>query len=150
MWQSRSTTNRTVTLLGRVNIALILVVLIVMVLVFLYLAGIDTRRNATRLKDVQAITTALHQYVAEHNGNLPDGLDSRERQIGMASSGCFLSTAQCSIVQDTDCIDLNSSLRPYLKDLPADPATGSSSLTHYAVRIERGGGFLVIACDYSE
>lgn len=135
---------------GRVNIVLVLGMLLAAGLVVFYLIGIDSRRNSVRLKDVQAITTALHQYTADHGGNLPADLDNRVRQIGTARSGCELDTAQCSIAQSTDCIDLGTSLEPYLKDTPTDPASGSVAYTHYAVRAERGGGFLVIACDYSE
>ncbi len=135
---------------GRVNIILALTILVAFGFLVLYLVGIDSRRNSVRLKDVQVITTALHAYAVEHGGSLPADLDTRVRQIGTAQSGCELDTAQCSIAQSTGCIDLGASLEPYLEDIPADPASGSVAHTHYAVRTERGGGFLVIACDYSE
>ena len=116
----------------------------------IYLSKREIRRNVERLEDIQAITTALHEYAAAHDGAYPVGLDARVRQIGSATAGCEMNTAQCSIGGTNDCIHLAPALSPYLKKMPYDPGSGSSERTHYAVRSEWGGRFLVIACDYSE
>ncbi|MFZ1627163.1 MAG: hypothetical protein WAT81_05170 [Candidatus Moraniibacteriota bacterium] len=116
----------------------------------IYLSKREIRRNAERLEDIQAITIALHQYAALHEEAYPAGLDGCVRQIGSATRDCQISTAQCMISETTDCIDLAPVLSPYLKEMPYDPGSGSSERTHYAVQSERGGGFLVIPCDYSE
>ena len=115
-----------------------------------YLSQRESWRNVERLKDVQAITNALHQYAASHGGDYPAGIDTRAKQIGSATTKCEVRTAQCSISVANDCVDLAPALTPYLKDMPNDPGRGNEEWTRYAVKLERSGGFLVVACDYSE
>lgn len=115
-----------------------------------YFFDIKARRNAERLRDVQTITNALHQYATDHRGAYPPELDANEKQIGSAQSNCQIATPQCSITEGDACVNLGLSLESYLDELPEDPKSGSAEHTHYAVRLERSGGFLVTACDYSE
>ena len=140
---------------GRVNwmiLAIGGVVLISLVAIAFawYFPGREARRNAERLRDVQAITGALQQYAALHAGAYPTGLDAEEKQIGSATTACGVQTAQCSIPETRGCLDLTVALDPFLEAIPVDPGMGSDARTRYAVRSERGGGLLVIPCDYSE
>lgn len=129
----------------------ILAILAVIVIVAVDpVARFENARNARRLSDIQAITSALHQYVIDHRGVFPTGLDTTERQIGTASSGCTLVTSHCSVQGDRDCLDLMGALDPYLHGVPSDPRTGDEALTHYSVRIGRDNALLVEACDLSE
>lgn len=121
-----------------------------MAIAFIY-GRLDAWRNAERLRDVQTITNALHQYAADHGGAYPPGLDGTERQIGRASFGCDLRTSQCSVREGSDCLDLTVSLRPYLRSIPNDPGwAGNAWWTHYTVRKEKQGSFVVSACEYSQ
>lgn len=134
----------------RIKHVLIVGLCALMVIVFVY-SRLDAWRNRERLRDVQTITDAVHQYVADHRGTYPPGLDSTERQIGRASFGCHLRTPQCSIDEGSDCLDLTVSLRPYLWNIPDDPGwAGNAWWTHYAIRKERNGSFIVIPCEYSQ
>lgn len=128
----------------------VFVIGIILVGTFLFLSHRESWRNAERLRDIQAITTALHQYAALHGGVLPAGIDMREKEIGTAADGCGVQTAQCSMPATSACLDITPALAPFLKDMPRDPGGGSEARTRYAVRLERSGSFVVIACDYSE
>ncbi len=124
----------------------------VCVLVFLAVRFVlDAYWNAERLKDVQALTVALRQYAADHSGAYPAGLDAEDRQLGSASFGCEITTSQCMITI-SNCLDLGAALKPYLAEIPADPAKwGKAKVrTRYAATVDRNGGLLVTACDYSK
>ncbi|MFA9262621.1 MAG: type II secretion system protein [Undibacterium sp.] len=103
-------------------------------------------RDARRLSDIQSILSAVHQYVIDNQGTFPAGLDTTERQIGTASSGCNIG-GECSVSGDSDCIDLSSSLERYLKDIPFDPSNGSNAHTHYSVSLNANNIATVTACD---
>lgn len=106
-------------------------------------------RDARRITDIQKVTNALHQYVIDHQGALPPGIDGTQRQIGTATSDCALSTPYCSIQGDHDCIDLSEVLDPYLRDIPSDPGRGNNRRTHYSVRVDRNKALVVEACDFT-
>ncbi|MFZ1654807.1 MAG: hypothetical protein WBO92_05315 [Candidatus Moraniibacteriota bacterium] len=127
-----------------------LVVAGVFVVVFVAVRFIlDAYWNAERLKDVQTITVALRQYAADHDGRYPADLEAEEKQLGSSSIGCEIATPQCS-VSASNCLNLATELKPYLGEIPSDPAKWDDSRTRYTVRVERGGGLLVTACDYSK
>ncbi len=109
----------------------------------------EDARDSRRLADIQSILSAIHQYVIDNQGTYPAGIDTTERQIGSASSGCSLGGA-CEVSGDGDCVDLDSTLERYLKDIPYDPETGSSSLTHYSVERDTNNIVTVKACDSTD
>lgn len=102
-------------------------------------------RDARRLSDIQSILSAVHQYVIDNQGAFPSGLDTTERQIGTASSGCSIS-GECS-VSTGSCVDLSSSLDRYLKDIPYDPSNGSAARSHYSISLNANNIVTVTACD---
>lgn len=110
----------------------------------------EDARNSRRLSDTQAILSALHQYTIDHRGTLPEGLEAREKQIGTAHVGCTLNTNQCHVQGDADCIDLTTTLDPYLHGIPSDPGAGTSDLTHYSVHMGANNAIIVQACDLSK
>lgn len=110
----------------------------------------EEARNSRRLSDIQSITGAVHQYTIDHKGVLPKGLDTTEKQIGTATSGCSLQTNQCAVKGDGDCIDLTEVLDPYLHGVPSDPDTATDTLTHYSIKLGENNAVVVKACDFSE
>lgn len=129
----------------------ILAILAVIVIVAVDpIARFENARDARRLSDVQSITSALHQYVIDHRGVFPEGLDATERQIGTATSGCALTTPHCSVKGEQDCLDLTNALQPYLHGVPSDPKDGDDARTHYSVQVGRDNALLVEACELSE
>lgn len=103
-------------------------------------------RDARRLSDIQSILSAVHQYVIDNQGAFPAGLDTTERQIGTASSSCSIG-GECSVSGDSDCVDLSSTLARYLKDIPYDPSSGSTSRSHYSISLNANNIVTVTACD---
>ncbi len=131
-------------------IGILAILAVIVILAVDPVARFENARDSRRLSDVQAITSALHQYVIDHKGVFPAGLDGTERQIGTATSGCALTTPHCSVKGDQDCLDLSAALDPYLHGVPSDPKTGDDDRTHYSVRVGRDNALLVEACDLSE
>ena len=66
----------------------------------------DTQRRS----DVVAILDAVHQYVIDHKGALPTGIDTTVRSVASGAGNADL----CSSVVPT-----------YIADLPQDPTTGT-------------------------
>lgn len=129
----------------------ILAILAVIVIVAVDpVARFENARDSRRLSDVQSITSALHQYVIDHRGVFPTGLDTTERQIGTATTGCALTTSHCTVKGNQDCLDLTEALQPYLHGVPSDPKLGDEAYTHYSVRVGRDNALLVEACELSE
>ncbi|QQR78607.1 MAG: type II secretion system protein [Candidatus Moraniibacteriota bacterium] len=103
-------------------------------------------RDARRLSDIQSILSAVHQYVIDNQGAFPAGLDTTERQIGTASSGCTIG-GQCAVAGDGDCVDVSTSLERYLKDIPFDPSAGELARSHYSISLNPNNIVTVTACD---
>ncbi len=108
-------------------------------------------REARRLSDVRALSSAAHQYLVDKKGDFPAGIDERERQLGTARSGCAIDNGFCSVAGDGDCVDLGPALRSYLPVIPEDPDTGTAEYTRYTIRREAEGNRIIVkACDSSE
>lgn len=134
-------------------IELLLVIGIIAVLAVVVFVALDPAkrfadaRDARRVTDVETILSAVTQYTIDNKGDVPGNLTTTEKQIGSAISNCGISTGDCSIANDGDCIDLSSALERYLKVIPFDPLDGSTSLTHYSIVRDANGIVTVRACD---
>lgn len=141
---------------GFTLIEILLVIGIIAVLATVVIVALDPAkrfqdaRDSRRLSDIQSILSATQQYIVDNKGILPPGLDMTERQIGTAIGGCTLTTNTCSVSGDGDCIDLSSTLAKYLKSMPSDPASGSSTQTHYSVVADANNLITVKACDSTD
>lgn len=131
-------------------IGILAILAVIVILAVDPVARFENARDSRRLSDVQAITSALHQYVIDHKGVFPAGLDTTERQIGTATADCAVTTPHCSVKGAQDCLDLTSALQPYLHGVPSDPKTGDEAHTRYSVRVGSDNALLVEACDLSE
>jgi type IV pilus assembly protein PilA len=135
---------------GFTLLEILLVIGIIAVLATVVIVSLDpaTRfrnaRDARRLSDIESILSAVHQYIVDNRGALPPGIDTAEKELSTAGSGCSLSTSVCSV---SDCVDLSTPLAKYLKTVPYDPANGSEAHTHYAVQADENGIITVRACD---
>lgn len=99
---------------GFTLIEVLVVIGILAVLLLITLVAINPARqfaqanNTQRNSDVNAVLNAIHQYAADHKGQLPTGITTSDQEI--SSTGADL----CSqLVTD------------YLAALPADPTTGT-------------------------
>lgn len=137
---------------GFTLIEILLVVGLLAVLSVVVLVALDPAqrfqdtRNARRTTDVQNILTAVHEYVNDTKGSFPAGLDTTEKQIGTATSGCAIATGGCNVAGATDCLDLSASLAKYLKSMPIDPGSGTAALTGYSIVRDANNLITIRAC----
>ncbi|MBI1863868.1 type II secretion system protein [Candidatus Woesebacteria bacterium] len=100
-------------------------------------------RDAQRRTDLLAITNAVYQFAAEHNGNLPD--TNADPNINS-----FPSTATC-IGSGPTCFNLGAAgvaestpvgtpiVPTYIAGMPKDPSTGSDANTMYTIYRDANG-----------
>jgi prepilin-type N-terminal cleavage/methylation domain-containing protein len=139
---------------GFTLIELLLVIAIIAILAIIVLVALNPvlrfqqSRGARRSTDVETILSALHLYISDNTGALPTNVTRgmAERQLGTAGTGCAISTAGCAVV-NTACLDLSSSLAPYLKTIPIDPSESSTSgRTGYSIVVDSNGIATIRAC----
>jgi prepilin-type N-terminal cleavage/methylation domain-containing protein len=141
---------------GFTLIEILLVIGIIAVLATVVVVALDpvTRfedaRNSRRLSDIQSILSAVQQYIVDNKGALPSGLDTNEKQLGTASSGCAITTGACEVNGDSDCLDVSGSLAPYLKTIPYDPENGSEETTHYSITVDASNIVTVTSCESTD
>lgn len=140
---------------GFTLIEILLVIGIIAVLATVVIVALDPAkrfadaRNARRLSDIQSILAAVQQYIIDNKGTLPTGIETTEKQIGVAGGGCSISSDYCNV--DTSvCVDLSSELAKYLKSVPYDPGAGSSETTHYSIQANDNNLITVTACDSTD
>ncbi len=136
---------------GFTLVEILLVIGIIAVLATVVIVALDPAkrfedaRNARRLSDIQSILTAVQQYIVDHKGVLPAGIEVTEKQLGTASGGCEVYGSYCN-VSVSSCVDLSSDLAKYLKTLPYDPSAGSSDVTGYSIQMNSDHIVTVTAC----
>ncbi|MFZ3032139.1 MAG: type II secretion system protein, partial [Candidatus Moraniibacteriota bacterium] len=140
---------------GFTLIEILLVIGIIAVLATVVIVSLDpaTRfqnaRDVRRLADIQSVLSAVQQYIVDNRGTLPSGLDTTEKQIGTSATSCALTDGICS-ANTTYCLDLSTTLAPYLKDMPYDPENGSAARTHYTIVVDSNNIVTVRACDSAD
>lgn len=141
---------------GFTLIEILLVIGIIAVLATVVIVALDPAkrfadaRNARRLSDIESILSATQQYIVDNKGELPPGFaDGYERQLGTASTGCELTNGPCS-ANLSYCLDLSASLAKYLKNLPYDPAVGSSERTQYSIQVNENNIITIRSCNSTD
>jgi prepilin-type N-terminal cleavage/methylation domain-containing protein len=140
---------------GFTLIELLIVLTILATLMIVVFAAINPNmrlknaRDAKRVHDIEAILTAVHQYIVDNKGTYPTGLTATEQQLGTNTSCTALSQNGCST--SVGCLDLSGGtlLGKYLKQMPIDPTAGSTygvANTGYSVVQDANGLVTVKAC----
>jgi len=107
------TLEKGLTLIELLLVMAILSILVGTVLVLINPATQFKKANDTkRRNDVGAIINAVHQYMADNNGNVPAGVTSS------------LTNISSNVGEINLCTDL---VPKYIGDIPVDPATGSKN-----------------------
>ena len=104
-------------------------------------------RDAKRIVDMHSLITAIHQYIVDTNGTYPDGVTvgMSETQLGSCTSG---GASFCAGAQDF-CIDISSSVVPYIGSVPRDPLLQSDQdlqFYGYSIRVSEDGVVTVRSC----
>ena len=103
-------------------------------------------RDARRSSDVNSILTAVHEYIVDNGGSVT-GLNMTnnvEYQLGTAASAC--DTVSGCAGMSTACLNLSTTLAPYLKTIPKDPSVGTADKTGYKIVKDTNGIITVAAC----
>ena len=108
-------------------------------------------RNSTRWADVTTIMEGIKRYEFD-NDQYISGIDEDETTVQIIGSNIGpCSSANCAGYQvpSVDCAlsTLQTDLRPYMKDVPQDPKTGTDRNTRYFVNQDEYGLISVGACD---
>lgn len=112
---------------------------------------IQGANNARRSSDVNAILTAIHEYIVDNDGAYPAGLSASGTsisQLGTAATGCDGAVGSCTIAAGQGaCVDLSTPLATYLKSIPKDPKLAAAATEYeYAVTVDTNGIVTVTAC----
>ena len=124
----------------------ILIISILAVTVFVALNPVKRfadARDSRRWTDVDSILTAVHEYIVDNGGTAPAGISTSEQQIGTSATAC--NNTNCNTTA-TACLNLATSLAPYLKSLPTDPKVGTAAITGYKIVKDTNGIVTVSAC----
>src|SRR5579884_3393521 len=135
---------------------LIVIIIIAALAVVVFVAlnpvkRVQDARNARRRSDIEAILTAIHEYMID-NGALPPGLSSSgmvETQIGtggIAAACGDIVTGGCNVKPGTPCVDLSMPLAKYLKSIPVDPLSGTAAETQYSASVSANNIITINAC----
>ncbi|RMD59878.1 type II secretion system protein [Candidatus Parcubacteria bacterium] len=135
-------------------VAIISVLAALAVVAFKPLARFQDSRNAQRWSDVVAIVKALKLYQVDHDGNLPDTVQSLTAglyyQIGEGGNVCNDPCYNPTVVLQTACVDLGILAEEgYIASIPIDPnASGASAdETRYYLANTSSGTLIVGACN---
>lgn len=88
-------------------------------------------RDTQRLSDLRAITDAIYQFAAEHNGDLPD-TDGNDTTSNFPQALTEIGTAGFNLAIAGNAADPTITVVPtYIAAMPTDPSTGDQAGTGY-------------------
>lgn len=131
---------------GFTLIELLVVIGIIAILAAIVLVAVNPGRQFAQARDTQrrsdlyALTNAIYQYAAEHNGNLPDtdGDDAASNFPTVAT--CIGDTAPCyDLGAASNAAGTEPVVPTYIADMPRDPATGTAANTQYTIYVDGNG-----------
>lgn len=132
-------------------IELLIVILILAILSVTVLVSLNPvkrfadARDSKRATDVASILTAVHEYIVDTKGALPAGVTTTEKQLGTSATAC--NTTNCTNPPTAAaCLDLSTTLAPYLKKMPIDPKVGTDAMTGYKIAVDVNGIVTVSSC----
>lgn len=138
---------------GFTLVELIVVIAIITVIAATVFVAVDPAkqlhkaRNSSRWSDVTAILEGIKKHQFEHDGELPPiDADHNSVQI-IGTSGSCSSTCAGYAIAPSCTINLSQVLRPYMKDVPTDPVTGTERTTRYFINMDEYGLITVGSCD---
>ena len=96
---------------GFTLIELLIVIAIIVIIAVIIFVALDpalrfaSARNTTRWQETDSILNAILKFQADHDGDLPAGIDTNLRMIGTATSGCDIACGATSSSSTSTFID---------------------------------------------
>ncbi len=135
---------------GFTLIELLIVIGIIAILALITLVAVNPARlfgqsrNAVRNSNLNEITSAVAQYRAEHEGNLPDTDNNPAVDSFPTALTCIGSGAGCfDLAQAGE--DGVSIVPDYIAEMPMDPQTGTAANTGYSIMLNANGRIVASA-----
>jgi len=119
---------------GFTLVEMLVVVSIIAILAVLVFEALDPlkqfreAKNARRWSQVNSLSTGVYRYIIE-KGTYPSGLDSKNRQLGTAQSGC---NTLCPSAENS-CLDIQKNIEDYVPILPLEINGGSRERTGFMI-----------------
>lgn len=140
---------------GFTLIELIVVIAIITIIAATVFVAVDPARqlhkarNSSRWSDVTSILEGVKKYQFDNDGVLPpiDLDESTVQIIGSNVGGCGGTCGGKPVYSGNCGLDLSGVLRPYMKDLPMDPRTGTERTTRYYINKDEYSLVSVGSCD---
>jgi prepilin-type N-terminal cleavage/methylation domain-containing protein len=140
---------------GFTLVELIVVIAIITVIAATVFVAVDPAkqlhkaRNSSRWSDVTSILEGVKKYQFDNDGVLPpiDSEYGTVQVVGSSVGTCGGTCGQYSVIGANCGLDLTSALRPYMKELPTDPTTGTDRTTRYYINKDEYSLVTVGACD---
>lgn len=141
---------------GFTLIELVVVIAIISIIAATIFVAIDpakqlhTARNSTRWADITSILEGVKNFQFDNDGVLPaiDASPSTVQIIGSNVGSCTGLLCGRQKIAEAGCgLDLSGALRPYMKNVPDDPKTGTRADTRYYINKDEYSLVTVGACD---
>jgi len=132
---------------GFTLIELLVVIGVIAILAAVVLVAVNPGRQFAQARDTQrrsdlySITNAIYQYMAEHNGKLPDNDGNQATDNFPVAAICIGTQSPCydlSIAGDSP----DTLVPTYIADIPLDPQNGTAENTGYTI-YQDGNGRLI-------
>ena len=131
---------------GFTLIELLVVIGVIGILAAIVLVAVNPQRQFAQARDTQrrsdlyALTNAIYQFAAEHNGNLPDTDADDATSNFPTTATCIGDTAPCfDMAAAGNAAGTETVVPTYIPAMPMDPSTGTAANTQYFVSVDVNG-----------
>lgn len=139
-------------------IELLVVIGIIAILMAIVLVAVNpgrqfaSARNTEREAHLYAVTNAVYQFAAEHDGNLPDPDDVvatnnfPECSVGARDIGTADLNLGAAGFSDDGADGVDDPIVPtYIAEVPVDPSDGTAAVAGYTICVDANGRLLAAA-----